>query len=156
MRLRDFFDRHGLLRRQGGGGPIRAVAPPALAFGRGDLRQPPNPDEHGYHTPLEAMALLDYHRFIGEWLVAAADTGRVRCAVCDRALAGAGEPDVWRVWAADGAYVCWLPLHNACRRGMRRALGLLTPPILTAELRLYDVSAIVRGEGSPDDMDARS
>ena len=47
MRLRDFFDRYGLLRRQAGTGPIQAMAPPALAFGRGDLRHPPNPDEHG-------------------------------------------------------------------------------------------------------------
>jgi hypothetical protein len=146
MELRAFFEKHHLLRRQEGAGPIAAIAPPAVAYGRGDLRRPPNPDEHGYHAPLEAMSLLDYHRFIGEWLVAAADTGRVRCAACDRGLAGTGEPDVWRIWAADGAYVCWLPVHAACRRSMNRALGLLTPPIVTPTLRVYDVSALVRAE----------
>lgn len=144
MDLHEFFDRHQMLRPQAGHGPIAAYAPPALAFGRGDLRQPPNPDEHGYHTLLARMSLLDYHRFIAEWLVAAADTGRVRCAVCDRQLASAGEPTTWRVWAADGAYVCWLPVHTACRSGTSRALGLLTPPIMAPNLRLFDVSEIVR------------
>ena len=144
MELREFFDRHQLIRKQESSGPVAAFAPPAVAYGRGDLRQPPHPDEHGYHTPLRAMALLDYHRFIGEWLVAAADTGRVRCAVCDRQLTSAGEPDQWRVWAADGAYVCWLPIHVACRGGLTRALGLLTPAIMTPGLRVYDVSEIVR------------
>ncbi len=145
MDLREFFDKHQLIREQQTSGPVAAYAPPAVAYGRGDLRRPPNPDEHGYHTPLSAMTLLDYHRFIGEWLVAAADTGRVRCAVCDRQLASEGEPGQWRIWAADGAYVCWLPIHVACRGNMNRALGLLTPPIMTPSLRAYDVSEIVRG-----------
>ncbi len=148
MELRAFFAAQRLLRPQPAEGPITPIAPPAVAYGRADLRQPPNPDEHGYHTPLAQMTLLDYHRFIGEWLVAAADTGRVRCAVCDRQLAGAGEPQLWRVWAAEGAYVCWLPVHAACRQGVQRGLGLLTPPILVPGLRLYDVSAIVRGDGA--------
>lgn len=146
MELREFFERHQMLRQQEGHGPVAAIAPPAVAYGRGDLRHPPNPDEHGYHTPLAQMSLLDYHRFIAEWLVAAADTGRVRCAVCDRQLASAGEPKLWRVWAADGAYVCWLPIHAACQAGVNRALGLLTPPIMTPKLRLFDVSEIVRRE----------
>lgn len=144
MDLREFYERHHLIRQQEGSGPIAAFAPPAVAYGRGDLRQPPNPDEHGYGTPLDGMTMLDFHRFIAEWLVAAADTGRVRCAVCDRGLASAGEPRQWRVWAADGAYVCWLPIHVACQGGAKRALGLLTPPIMTPALRLYDVSEIVR------------
>jgi hypothetical protein len=144
MDLREFFGQHHLLRPQDGRGPIAAVAPPALAYGRGDLRRPPNPDEHGYHTPLARMSLLDYHRFVAEWLVAAADTGRVRCAVCDRHLSREGEPSVWRVWAADGAYVVWLPVHQSCRAGMNRALGLLTPPITAPGLQVFDVSEIVR------------
>jgi hypothetical protein len=146
MELREFFARHHLVRPQAGHGPIAAFAPPAVAYGRGDLRQPPNPDDHGYHTSLERMSLLDYHRFIAEWLVAAADTGRVRCAVCDRQLTSAGEPEQWRVWAADSAYVCWLAVHAGCLAGMNRAFGLLTPSLAAPSLRIFDVSELVRRE----------
>ncbi len=148
MTLREFFEKHNLVRRLAGSGAVVEIAPPAVAYGRGDLRQPPNPDEHGYHIPLDAMTLLQYHRFIGEWLVAAANTGRVRCAVCDRQLAREDEPRVWRIWVADGAYVCWLPVHQTCRKGMNRALGLLTPPLMSDDLRLYDVSEIVRSDAT--------
>lgn len=144
MDLRHFFETHHLNRQQETGGPIAAIAPPALAYGRGDLRRPPNPDEHGYRLPLDSMTLLDYHRFIAEWLVGAAAAGRVRCAVCDRTLPGDGEPRLWRVWAVDGTYVCWLPVHVTCRQGINRAIGLLTPPMMTPRLRTYDVSEVVR------------
>jgi hypothetical protein len=144
MDLRQFFERHHLIRQQATGGPVAAIAPPALAYGRGDLRRPPNPDEHGYRLALHAMTLLDYHRFIAEWLIGAAEAGRVRCAVCDRVLPGDGEPRLWHVWAVDGAYVCWLPVHLACRQGINRAIGLLTPPLMTPRLRTYDVSEVVR------------